>query len=155
MQQQEASDLWIWPTHHFTCSSTPSTPEKRQKNARSPQMAEHTRKCSKCRKTKEVTPQTWKAPFKEGGIHLTSINDPEKENEADNPTEDATDASEFIGVPAMVIDAFLDALTAADWSHYLHSLHVFKCLIAFSNTQCPSDFAEKVHMWVRTYYNGP
>ncbi|KAK7021554.1 hypothetical protein R3P38DRAFT_3196287 [Favolaschia claudopus] len=77
-------------------------------------MAEHTRKCSKCRKTKEVTPQTWKATFKEGGIHLTSINDPEKENEADNPTEDATDASEFIGVPAMVIDAFLDALTAAD-----------------------------------------
>ncbi|KAJ7938748.1 hypothetical protein B0H13DRAFT_1851336 [Mycena leptocephala] len=87
-----------------------------------------TRYCKKCHKDKEINTQNWKAKFTAAGLELTAQcrqclekaaeamrkkrgkDDPEKEN----PTkEDESDMSDFIGVSALSIDVFLDALSAA------------------------------------------
>jgi hypothetical protein len=89
-------------------------------------MAAHTRYCKKYRKEKEVTSQYWKAKFSGTGIKVNAkcrecsekdsanlrekrgSSKPEKENE-----DLADDASDFIGVAAVNVDTFLDALSAA------------------------------------------
>jgi hypothetical protein len=100
-------------------------------------MGVHTRYCKKCRKEKEVTSQYWKAKFSGTGIEVNakcqecsgkdSANLREKrgssklENECEdlangdgNTTSGGTDdASDFIGVVAVNVDTFLDALSAA------------------------------------------
>jgi hypothetical protein len=94
---------------------------------------EGTRECGKCHKRKALTPENWKAQFRGGGLHVTSNcracserdrvrkqrkrngKDPEKENvSADASTEPgADDASEFLGVDPISLDAFRNALGAA------------------------------------------
>ncbi|KAJ7033779.1 hypothetical protein C8F04DRAFT_1183752 [Mycena alexandri] len=94
---------------------------------------EETRECGKCHKHKTLTSENWKAQFRGGGLHVTSNcrvcsehdrirkqqkrkgNDPEKENvSADASTEpDMDDASEFLGVDPISLDAFRDTLGAA------------------------------------------
>jgi hypothetical protein len=87
-----------------------------------------TRYCKKCHKDKEINAQNWKAKFSAASLELTAQcrqcldkaaeamrkkrgkDDPEKENPA---KEDESDMSDFIGVSALSIDAFLDALSAA------------------------------------------
>ncbi|KAJ7849855.1 hypothetical protein B0H14DRAFT_2582333 [Mycena olivaceomarginata] len=89
-------------------------------------MAAYIRYCKKCCKEKKVTSQYWKAKFSGTGIKVNakcrecsekdSVNlrekhgssKPEKENE-----DLADDASDFIGVAAVNVDTFLDALSAA------------------------------------------
>jgi hypothetical protein len=94
---------------------------------------EGTRECGKCHKHKELTPENWKAQFRGGGLHITlncrvcserdrvskqekrKGKNPEKENiSADASTEpDTDDASEFLGVDPISLDAFRNALGAA------------------------------------------
>jgi hypothetical protein len=94
---------------------------------------EGTRECGKCHKYKALTPENWKAKFRGGGLHVISHcracsdrdkmlkqqrrkeKDPGKENmPADMSKEpDTDDASEFLGVNPISLDAFRIALGAA------------------------------------------
>ncbi|KAJ7744917.1 hypothetical protein B0H16DRAFT_1463060 [Mycena metata] len=90
------------------------------------------RKCGKCHKLKRVTAENWKAQFRGGGLQIASNcrdcserdrarrqeknkgNDPNKENvTADASTERDDDASDFLGVDPISLDAFRSALEAA------------------------------------------
>ncbi|KAK6984659.1 SWIM-type domain-containing protein [Favolaschia claudopus] len=99
-------------------------------------MARNTQRCSKCHNWKEATAEFWKGTFGEDGFKLTANcrqcldaassqkrdarakKNPEKENDQGAPdntnTRRADDVSDFIGLPAMDLDAFLDALANAD-----------------------------------------
>lgn len=93
---------------------------------------EETRECGKCHNHKALTPENWKAHFRGGGLHVAAHcrvcserdrvrkqqkrkeNDPEKANaSADASTERDDDASEFLGVDPISLDAFRGALGAA------------------------------------------
>ncbi|KAJ6601866.1 hypothetical protein DFH09DRAFT_1270764 [Mycena vulgaris] len=92
---------------------------------------EGTRHCKKCRKDKDITPENWKAKFRGTGIELTAKcrqclerdsasmrekrteNTEKEKNEEGNTSGGADDASDFIGVSAMTLETFLDALSAA------------------------------------------
>ncbi|KAJ7670053.1 hypothetical protein DFH06DRAFT_981537 [Mycena polygramma] len=94
---------------------------------------EGTRECSKCHKPKELTSANWKAQFRGGGLRVTSNcrlclendrvkkqqrrngTDPDKENASADASAkpDKDDASEFLGVNPISLDAFRAALEAA------------------------------------------
>ncbi|KAJ6517844.1 hypothetical protein DFH09DRAFT_1098638 [Mycena vulgaris] len=94
---------------------------------------EGTRHCKKCRKDKDITPENWKVKFRGTGIELTAkcrqclerdsasmrekrAESIEKEKNEEGNTSggaDDVDASDFIGVSAMTLETFLDALSAA------------------------------------------
>jgi hypothetical protein len=83
-----------------------------------------TRYCKKCHKDKEINSQNWKAKFSAAGLELTApcrqcldkaAEAMRKKRGKDDPEKAAkeSDMSDFIGVSALSIDAFLDALSAA------------------------------------------
>ncbi|KAJ7936966.1 hypothetical protein B0H13DRAFT_2303288 [Mycena leptocephala] len=92
-------------------------------------MEGNTRACKKCHRKKEINPQNWKATFGADGLTLTSncrdcLDKSRANNRAQRGQSDAkenepgdsasgNDASEFIGVTALPLDTFLDALSAA------------------------------------------
>ncbi|KAJ7220489.1 hypothetical protein GGX14DRAFT_559280 [Mycena pura] len=95
---------------------------------------EGTKKCGKCLHHKALTAENWRARFRGGALHVNvncrdcternrlrqqrkrAGNDPEKENvpgDASTKSTDQDDASEFLGVGPISLDAFRDALRAA------------------------------------------
>ncbi|KAJ6458878.1 hypothetical protein C8R47DRAFT_1244886 [Mycena vitilis] len=80
--------------------------------------------CPKCRTDKEISSQHWKAKFGKDGFQITAncrkcldqaadtMRKSRNKSEKENP-ENQNDASEFIGLDALPVDAFLNALSEA------------------------------------------
>ncbi|KAJ7691851.1 hypothetical protein B0H16DRAFT_1752171 [Mycena metata] len=108
-----------------------------------------TRVCKKCRHEKDISSHNWKAKFGTNGFGITANcrrcldqaantmrqnrGAPEKEN-----LEDENDASDFIGVDALAVDAYLEALSEAG------DINVFSALVDISSLLEDQDEIEDI-----------